>query len=197
MVETIGKPVFHRYSGDLFGSWLMDAYEFTDEEEKTKIWATVSENNKTLFEFSNKTMYRENRPTKNYTLPKPFTVSCTTFVCDVLASPHLQGNDHVVYNGSFFYYNHGEIPRIIRYQLSTKTIGDPLEIRPNGVVRNGGGPLLTQLYKPQQPGSYLDFSTDENGLWGVFGLALDNNTVVMKFDSETLEIQVETSSLLS
>ena len=80
MVETIGKPVFHRYSGDLFGSWLMDAYEFTDEEEKTKIWATVSDNNKTLFEFSNKTMYRENRPTKNYTLPKPFTVSCTTFV---------------------------------------------------------------------------------------------------------------------
>ena len=108
---------------------------------------------------------------------------------DALASPLLQGNDHVVYNGSFFYYNHGEIPRIIRYQLSTKTIGDPLEIRPNGVVRNGGGPLLTQLYKPQQPGSYLDFSTDENGLWGVFGLALDNNTVVMKFDSESLQIQ--------
>jgi hypothetical protein len=40
----------------------------------------------------------------------------------------------------------------------------------------------------QQEDSYFDFSTDENGLWGVFGLALDNNTVVMKLDSETLEI---------
>merc|ERR1719219_362260 len=31
--------------------------------------------------------------------------------------------------------------------------------------------------------------TDENGLWAVFGLAVDNNTVVMKFDPQTLEIQ--------
>ena len=74
MVETIGKPVFHRYSGDLYGSWLMDAYEYTEEEEKTKIWATMSDQNRTLFEFSNKTMYRSNHPTKNYSLPLPFTV---------------------------------------------------------------------------------------------------------------------------
>ena len=29
---------------------------------------------------------------------------------------------------------------------------------------------------------------DENGVWGVFGLALDNNTVVMKIDAYSMEI---------
>ena len=80
MVETIGKPVFHRYSGDLYGSWLMDAYEYTEEEEKTKVWATMSDQNRTLFEFQNKSMYRQNHHTKNYSLPLPFTVS-DTFDC--------------------------------------------------------------------------------------------------------------------
>ncbi len=74
MVETIGKPVFHRYSGDLFGSWLIDAYDYTEDEEKSKIWVTSSEHNRTLYEFSNKTMFRSNKPTKNYSLPLPFTV---------------------------------------------------------------------------------------------------------------------------
>jgi hypothetical protein len=74
MVETIGKPVFHRYSGDLYGAWLMDAYEYTEDEEKTKIWVTVSDKNKTLYEFANKTMFRANVPTKNYSLPLSFTV---------------------------------------------------------------------------------------------------------------------------
>ena len=100
---------------------------------------------------------------------------------------YLQGNDHVIYNGSFFYYNH-QTESIVRYQLNTKS-PQKVKIHRNRVVVNQGGELLTQLYKPQQEGSYFDFSTDENGLWGVFGLALDNNTVVMKFDSDTLEIQ--------
>ena len=37
-------------------------------------------------------------------------------------------------------------------------------------------------------GNYLDLSVDENGVWGVFGLALDNNTVVMKIDAYKLDI---------
>ena len=89
--------------------------------------------------------------------------------------PNLQGNDHVIYNGSFFYYNH-QTESIVRYQLNTKS-PQKVKIHRNRIVVNQGGELLTQLYKPQQEGSYFDFSTDENGLWGVFGLALDNNTV--------------------
>ena len=36
MVETIGKPVFHRYSGDLFGSWMIDAMD-ADGETGNKV----------------------------------------------------------------------------------------------------------------------------------------------------------------
>ncbi len=92
----------------------------------------------------------------------------------------------MIYNGTFFYYNHFT-ESIVRYQLNTKS-SQKVKIPRNRVVDFAGGELLTRLYRPQQEDSYFDFSTDENGLWGVFGLALDNNTVVMKFDSNTLEI---------
>ena len=75
MVETIGKPVFHRYSGDLFGSWLMDSYSEADPDSDRKIWVTLSTANQTLYEFENKTMYRDNKSTKNYSLPLPFSVN--------------------------------------------------------------------------------------------------------------------------
>ena len=41
----------------------------------------------------------------------------------------------------------------------------------------------------ETPGNYLDLITDENGVWAVFGLAVDNNTVVMKFDHQTMDMQ--------
>lgn len=50
-------------------------------------------------------------------------------------------------------------------------------------------PLLDQLYQPQQPDNYFDFHVDENGLWGLFGLAMDNKTVVMKMEPYDLELQ--------
>ena len=39
MIETIGKPVFHRYSGDLHGSWMIDAMDAEGEDGK-KLWTT-------------------------------------------------------------------------------------------------------------------------------------------------------------
>ena len=67
----------------------------------------------------------------------------------------------------------------------------------NRVVRNSGQALLSKLYRPmtppenylETPGNYLDLITDENGVWAVFGLAVDNNTVVMKFDHQTMDMQ--------
>ncbi|XP_059081824.1 uncharacterized protein LOC131879496 [Tigriopus californicus] len=168
MIETIGKPVFHRYTPDLYGSWLMEAFVW-DQDDKSKVWTTDSQHSQTLLEYNNKTMFRMNTPSKNLTLPLPFT-----------------GNNHVVYNGSFFYF-HLESESIIKYDLKTR-FSKRLKIPRNRVVVANGGDLLTQLYNPKQVGSYFDFSTDENGLWGMFGLALDNNTVVMKIDPMSLEI---------
>ena len=95
LLENIGKPVFHRYDSDLYGSWMQvsshrncnlqqplirTAVYFKDAidregEDGQKIWVTKSTDNSTLFEFINKTMYRDDKPTRTYSLPLPFTVS--------------------------------------------------------------------------------------------------------------------------
>jgi hypothetical protein len=93
----------------------------------------------------------------------------------------------VIYNGSFFYL-HYDSESIVRYDLTT-LYSRKIRIPRNRVVRNSGLPLLAQLYGPQLKDNYLDLMTDENGIWSVFGLAVDNNTVVMKFDPQTLAIQ--------
>ena len=57
------------------------------------------------------------------------------------------------------------------------------------MVRRSDSDLLANLYLPQQQDNYLDLVTDENGIWGIFGLAVDNNTVVMKFDDRNMTFQ--------
>ena len=44
-------------------------------EDGQKIWVTKASENKTLYEYINKTMYRDDRHTRTYKLPLPFTVS--------------------------------------------------------------------------------------------------------------------------
>jgi hypothetical protein len=150
MIETIGKPVFHRYSSDLYGSWLMDS--LASEENDAKVWETRSESNQTLFEYVNKTMFRANIPTRNYTLPFPFTVQ-KEFKRNSIREHSdrlfpLQGNDHVVYNGSFFYF-HLASESIIRFEMSTRN-AKRLKIPRNSIVINYGGDLLTKLYNSKQ-----------------------------------------------
>ena len=115
-------------------------------------------------------MYSLDKPTRNYTLPLAFT-----------------GNDHVIYDGSFYYLNYPS-ESIVKYDLNTK-LSTKKAIHKNRIVKNSGLGLLAPLYLPQQPDNYLDFVTDENGIWAVFGLAVDNNTVVMKFDPLDLNPQ--------
>ena len=47
-----------------------------DEWDK-KVWVTKSDQNATLFEYANKTMYRKDTPTKEYKLSLPFSVQYT------------------------------------------------------------------------------------------------------------------------
>ena len=56
------------------GIYLKDAVD-REGENGQKIWVTKSTDNSTLYEFINKTTYRDDKPTRKYNLPLPFTVS--------------------------------------------------------------------------------------------------------------------------
>lgn len=53
---------------------MVDAEDPIGEDGK-KLWSTNSAYTKVLFEYANKTLFRKDIPSRNYTLPVPFTVS--------------------------------------------------------------------------------------------------------------------------
>ncbi|XP_076030861.1 uncharacterized protein LOC143019045 [Oratosquilla oratoria] len=168
-LSAVGKPVYHRHTDSDFGSWMRDPHP-RDKVDNSKFWTTLPTDTYHLFEFSDKDMYRKDRPTKNYTLELPFV-----------------GNSHVVYNGSFYYHQKGR-PVIIRYDLKTghkDSVDVPL-------VATNGTNFLYQKSK-----DYIDLTTDENGLWAIYGLPSNNNTVVMKLDPWTLNIEYSWNISLS
>ena len=98
-----------------------------------------------------------------------------------MLSISLQGNAHVIYNGSF-YYHQNNTQNIVRYDLeqknSTAFLAAPL------VATKGDNYLYTTNY------NYMDFSIDENGLWVIYGIPSSNHTVVMKVNTTAkMEIQ--------
>ncbi|BES91463.1 OLF [Nesidiocoris tenuis] len=158
-VYAVGKPVFLKTTESLFGSWMRDPLQRTEPE---KYWMTREDNNSLLFEYANKTAYRNNTPSKSYTLEYPFS-----------------GNAHTVYNGSFFYHQLQK-PQIVKYELSTMRSQHLLV--PHAFINETNYLYLTEY-------NYMDFSADDNGLWVIYGLPGSNNTAVMKIDSYSLEIQ--------
>lgn len=97
----------------------------------------------------------------------------------ISSSLHPQGNSHVVYNGSF-YYHHRDHQEIIRYDLQTKKT---IKVDVPEVATEGEN----YLYRLSR--DYIDFNTDDNGLWAIYGLPENNNTVVMKLKPWTLEVR--------
>ncbi|XP_058836869.1 uncharacterized protein LOC131693231 [Topomyia yanbarensis] len=162
VLYAVGKPVYHKYTDQNYGAWLKDAASRNDAIEK-KIWATRENDTSRLFEFANKTTYRNNVATKTYRLDKPF-----------------RGNAHVVYNGSF-YYNERNSPRIIKYDLNSERQIAVKEIE--GVTTNGSNYLYTTEF------NYMDFNVDDNGLWVIYSTLESNNTIVAKLNEYNLDIQ--------
>nr|XP_040223621.2 uncharacterized protein LOC120949998 isoform X1 [Anopheles coluzzii]XP_040223622.2 uncharacterized protein LOC120949998 isoform X1 [Anopheles coluzzii] len=162
VLYAVGKPVYHKYTEQLYGAWLKDPAARNDAMEK-KVWATRENDTHRLFEFANKTTYRNNVATKTYRLERPF-----------------RGNAHVVYNGSF-YYNERNSPRIIKYDLNVErqTAMNELE----GVTTNGSNYLYTTEI------NYMDFNVDDNGLWVIYGTPDSNNTMVVKLNENNLTVQ--------
>lgn len=68
----MGKPVYNRYANVSFGSWMKDPILLSVFNET--IWMTIKEE-RTLLEFSNKSVFKADVPTKKHLLKYPFHVS--------------------------------------------------------------------------------------------------------------------------
>lgn len=161
MLSAVGKPVYHRHTDSNFGSWMRDPNP-RDPRREPRFWTTDPTDTNHLYEFADKNRYRKNIPSKNYTLPRPFT-----------------GNSHVIYNGSFYYQQQGH-QSIIRYDL---TSGNTRSVNVPEVATEGNN----YLYSTGR--DYIDLNTDDNGLWAIYGLPDSNSTVVMKIDPWSLKVE--------
>lgn len=71
-VYAVGKPVFHNFTDELYGAWMRDPMPKNDQE---KFWMTRESENIYLYEYANKTAFRDGVLTKQYRLEFPFSVS--------------------------------------------------------------------------------------------------------------------------
>ncbi|CAH1169822.1 unnamed protein product [Phaedon cochleariae] len=158
VLYAVGKPVYLRSSVETYGCWMRDATIPNDKEPQ--IWLTKESEPTVLYQYKNKTLYRRDIPEKKYQLDHPF-----------------DGNNQVIYNGSFF-YNVKDTRRIIKFHLqnqSTVSLDLP------------SGNRTSKLYSDQH--NTVDFCTDDNGLWVIFAVPDSNNTAVMKVNIDTMKAQ--------
>lgn len=65
LLYAVGKPVYHRYTDQIYGCWMRDSDPRTSRDGE-KYWVTSEkpEDSHKLFEFENKSMFRKNTPSK-------------------------------------------------------------------------------------------------------------------------------------
>lgn len=73
MLYAVGKPVYHKWNDYPYGSWLKDPHPRNESYEE-RIWTAYDTNNRAIFEYSDKTKFRNNTTTQAYSLSKAFTV---------------------------------------------------------------------------------------------------------------------------
>ncbi|XP_056636395.1 uncharacterized protein LOC130444995 isoform X1 [Diorhabda sublineata] len=168
VLYAVGKPVYLRTTEDQFGCWMRDSNPVSDKDEM-KFWVTKETYPDKLFEYANKTMYRNDTHTAVYDLDHPFG-----------------GNTHVIYNGNFF-YNIKDTLRIVRYNLlNQSTVPLDLPSSDSNPKFNNNNKNV-KLYKGQY--NTVDFNVDDNGLWIIFAVPGSNNTAIMKVNTETMKAQ--------
>ncbi|XP_023337946.1 uncharacterized protein LOC111708717 isoform X2 [Eurytemora carolleeae] len=184
-LETIGKPVFKKYTPDQQGGWMMDPSP-RDPTNHHKIWTisgglTTGERS-TIQEFPDEDRFRSEQASRNHSLRIPF-----------------MGTSNVVYNGSFFYFSE-EKEAIVKMDLSThelrclpiprekqKDLMEP-NLRCEDVKKREGPEFLTRLYPEMGGRVFVDLAIDENGLWAIMAMKENNNTLVLKISAWNFEL---------
>lgn len=171
---AVGKPVYHRFTDQIYGCWMRDSNPPTAKDSE-KFWVTTDkpDDNYKLYEYENKAMFRKDMPSRSAS-NQPTSICRKIrllFFRNYTLDSGFQGNAHVIYNGSF-YYNVKNTLSIIKLDLHSNRTErlDVPNLKPNA--------SLKPLY--QTAHNYMDFCVDDNGLWVVFGIPDSNNTGVMK-----------------
>lgn len=60
VLYAVGKPVYHKSTNVTYGSWLKDVIPYNSE----KIWTTYETHHTIIFEFADKTSFRNNQATQ-------------------------------------------------------------------------------------------------------------------------------------
>ncbi|CAH0552151.1 unnamed protein product [Brassicogethes aeneus] len=156
VLYAVGKPVYNGNTDQNYGCWMRETVTNV-EKNYEKFWATYEDRPSQLYEFDNKTVYKEKINSKIHKL-----------------SIWFEGNAQVMYNGSLF-YNQKDKNTIVKFTLQTyetTTLDLPLDNQRD------------KLYSGQY--NHMDFSVDDNGLWVIFPVPNSNNTAVLKVDAEKM-----------
>lgn len=73
VLYAVGKPVYNKFTDQVYGSWLKDASPKNDDAGE-KIWSTNESDIMSLYEYENKAAYRNNVSKKFALKPPGFTV---------------------------------------------------------------------------------------------------------------------------
>lgn len=81
LVYAVGKAVYHRLTESIYGSWMRDPGPALMEFGEATIWTTNETDPSHLYEFHNKTTFRQNIYARKYDLHHHFMVCvvCTVF----------------------------------------------------------------------------------------------------------------------
>lgn len=133
------------------------------KNDELKYWMTSDKDKKSLLEFNTKEAFRSKTPTKTYTLLH-----------------QLAGNAQAIYAGSFFYNQEGT-NKLVKYDLTTEATAF-INVFAAATKADNRALYTTQV-------NYMDINVDENGLWVIFASNVTNNTMILKFNPNTMQTE--------
>ncbi|XP_065323688.1 uncharacterized protein LOC135930827 [Gordionus sp. m RMFG-2023] len=141
LLKAVGKPVFMRYTGTYWGTWMRDPFPLTPLDNQ-KIWMTKHFDGKEVFEYANEEAFKADNISKTYILPVSY-----------------EGNSHQVMSGSL-YYHLDDSPTVGRYDFKNEKLEETIDL-----------PLATyksESYLFSGEYNYFDFNVDETGLYVIY-----------------------------
>ncbi|ELU00885.1 hypothetical protein CAPTEDRAFT_221151 [Capitella teleta] len=160
-IRMVGKPVFQRYTGTYWGSWMRDPSPLPGDEHK--LWHTRHFSGQIIYEYNSFSDYRQDKF-------KPHKID-----------ERYYGTGHVVYAGALYFHRSGH-NEIVKYNFRNESIEAKRHLK-NAAHRG-----LEYLYHTQY--NFFDLAIDENGLWVIYAANDEPEyTLVSKLNPDDLVIE--------